>query len=179
MVCVAKVVFIELLDVLLLNAVNDALYAYVGDGLLKFECLLQILCFCLEAEEFALGSVVFDGWIDRRWLNEAVGQLDSLACDSSVVDVVENQSQRAMESTPCCCLTGATICAICSIIQSMDLVVGCPTMVLSSFAAMMRLTVTWMDEPPAEEQFIVGKKQLQLLSIASHIGQDGKIVANL
>jgi hypothetical protein len=40
LVGVAKVVFIELLDVLLLNAVNDVLYTYVGDGLLKFKCLL-------------------------------------------------------------------------------------------------------------------------------------------
>ncbi len=40
LVGVAKVVFIELLDVLLLNAVDDALYTYVGDGLLKFERLL-------------------------------------------------------------------------------------------------------------------------------------------
>ncbi len=40
MVGIAKVVFIELLNVLLLNAVNDALYTYVGDGLLEFERLL-------------------------------------------------------------------------------------------------------------------------------------------
>ncbi len=69
----SKVVLIELLDILLLNAVNDVLYTNVGDGLLKVECLLKILPVCLEAEDFALGSVVFDGWIDRRWLNEAVG----------------------------------------------------------------------------------------------------------
>jgi hypothetical protein len=61
LVGIAKVVLIELLGVLLLNAVNDVLYTYVGDGLLKFKCLLYILCFRLEAEEFALGSVVFDG----------------------------------------------------------------------------------------------------------------------
>jgi hypothetical protein len=61
LVGIAKVVLIELLNVLLLNAVDDALYTYVGDGLLKFKCLLKILCFCLEAEEFALGSVVLDG----------------------------------------------------------------------------------------------------------------------
>ncbi len=72
LVGIAKVVFIELLDVLLLNAVNDALYTYVGDGLLKFKRLLKILCFCLEAEEFALGSVIFDGLIDCWWLNKAV-----------------------------------------------------------------------------------------------------------
>ena len=69
LVGVAKVVFVELLDELLLNAVDDALYTYVGDGLLKVKHLLKILCVCLEAEEFALGSVVFDGWVDRRWLN--------------------------------------------------------------------------------------------------------------
>jgi hypothetical protein len=44
----------------------------------------------------------------------------------------------------------ATICAICSVIRSMDLVVGCPTMVSIGFAAMMRLTVIWTDKPPAE-----------------------------
>jgi hypothetical protein len=74
LVGIAKVVFIELLDVLLLNAVNNALYSNVGDGLLKVERLLKILCVPLEAKEFKLGSVVFDGWIDRRWLNKAVGQ---------------------------------------------------------------------------------------------------------
>jgi hypothetical protein len=40
LVGIAKVVFIELLDLLLINAVNDALYTNVGDGLLKFKCLL-------------------------------------------------------------------------------------------------------------------------------------------
>jgi hypothetical protein len=45
-------------------------------------------------------------WIDRQWLNKAAGRLDSLAYDSSVVDIVENQSQRAMESAPCCCFDG-------------------------------------------------------------------------
>jgi hypothetical protein len=43
LVGIAKVVLIELLDVLLLNAVNDALYTNVGDGLLKVECLLKII----------------------------------------------------------------------------------------------------------------------------------------
>ncbi len=61
LVGIAKVVLIELHNVLLLNAVDDALYTYVGDGLLKVEHLLKILCVCLEAEEFALGSVIFDG----------------------------------------------------------------------------------------------------------------------
>jgi hypothetical protein len=73
LVGIAKVLLIELLDVLLLRAVNDALYTYVGDSLLKVECLLKILCVHLEAEEFVLGSIIFDGWIDCRWLNEAVG----------------------------------------------------------------------------------------------------------
>jgi hypothetical protein len=36
---VAKVVLIELLDVLLLNAVNNVLYTNVGDGLLKVKCI--------------------------------------------------------------------------------------------------------------------------------------------
>ncbi len=91
LVGIAKVVLIELLDILLLNAVNDALYTYVGDGLLKVKCLLKINCVHLEAEEFALGSVVFDGWIDRRWLNEAGGQSNGPACDGSIVDVIKNQ----------------------------------------------------------------------------------------
>ncbi len=73
LVGVAKVVRVELLDVLLLNAVNDALYTYVGDSLLKVERLLKFLRVCLEAEAFTLGSVVFDGWIDRRWLNKVGG----------------------------------------------------------------------------------------------------------
>jgi hypothetical protein len=93
LVGIAKVVFVELLDVLLLNAVNDALYTYVGDGLLKVECLLKILCICLEAEEFALGSAIFDGWIESRWLNEAGGQSNGLACDGSLVDIIKNQCQ--------------------------------------------------------------------------------------
>jgi hypothetical protein len=105
LVGIAKVVFIELLDVLILNAVNDALYI-IGDGLLKVECLLKILCVPLEVEEFVLGSVVFDGWIDCRWLNEAVSRGDGSACDSSIVDVIKNQCQLAMESTPCCCFDG-------------------------------------------------------------------------
>ncbi len=60
LVGIAKVVLIELLNVLLLSAVNDALYTDVGDGLLKVKCLLKILHVRLEAEEFALGSVAFD-----------------------------------------------------------------------------------------------------------------------
>ncbi len=93
LVGVAKVVLIELLDILLLNAVNDALYTYVGDGLLKVECLLKILCVRLEAEEFALGSVIFDGWIDRLWLNKAGGRSNGPACDGSIVNIIENQCQ--------------------------------------------------------------------------------------
>jgi hypothetical protein len=93
LVGVAKVAFIELLNVLLLNAVNDTLYTNDGDGLLKVERLLKILHVCLEAEEFVLGSVILDGWINRRWLNEAVGQGDSPACDRSIVNVIENQCQ--------------------------------------------------------------------------------------
>ena len=38
-------------------------------------------------------------------------------------------------------LTGVTIWAICSVIQSMTSIVGWPTMVSSGFADMMRLTV--------------------------------------
>jgi len=30
-------------------------------------------------------------------------------------------------------------------------VVGCPTITSSGFAAMIRFTVAWTDEPPAEE----------------------------
>jgi hypothetical protein len=93
LVGIAKVVLIELLDVLLLNSIDDALYTYVGDGLLKVKCLLKILYVCLEAEEFALGSVVFDGWIDYRWLNKAVSQSNGPTCDSSIVNVVETQCQ--------------------------------------------------------------------------------------
>jgi hypothetical protein len=151
LVGVAKVFFIELLDVLFLNTVDDALYTYVGDGPLKLKCLLLILCYHIEVEKFALQSVIFDGWIDRRWLNKVGGQFDSLACDSSVVDVVKNQGQIAMESAHAVVLTGATICTISSIIRSMDLVVGCPTIVSSGFATMMRLTIAWMYKPPAEE----------------------------
>jgi hypothetical protein len=90
LVGIAKVVFIELLDVLLLNAVNDALYTDVGDGLLKVKCFLKILCVLLEVEEFVLGSVVFDGWIDCGWLNKGVGLGNGPACDSSVVNVIKN-----------------------------------------------------------------------------------------
>ncbi len=94
LVGIAKVVFIELLDVLLLNAVDDALYTYVGDGLLKIECLLKVLRVRLEAEEFTLGSVNFDGWVDQWWLNEqAGGQSNGPACDGSLVDIIENQCQ--------------------------------------------------------------------------------------
>jgi hypothetical protein len=106
LVVIAKVVLIELLKVLLPNAVDDALYTYVGDGLLKVKHLLKILCVRLEAEEFALGSVIVDGWIDQWWLNEAGGQSNGLACDGSIVDVIENQCQLAMESAPCCCFDG-------------------------------------------------------------------------
>jgi hypothetical protein len=93
LVSIAKVVFIELLDVLLLNAVNDALYTDVGDSLLKVKPLLMILYVCLEAEEFAWGSVVFDGWIDRRWLNKVVSQGNGPVCDSSIVNVIKKQCQ--------------------------------------------------------------------------------------
>ncbi len=93
LVGVAEVVFVELLNVLLLNAVDDALYTYVGDGLLKIKRLLKNLPFRLEAEEFALGSVVFDGWIDCRWLNKAGGQSKGPACEGSIVNAIKNQCQ--------------------------------------------------------------------------------------
>jgi hypothetical protein len=103
LVSVAKVVLIELLDILLLNAVNDALYTYVGDGLFKVECLLKIICVRLEAEKFALGSVIFDGWIDRRWLNEVGSRSNGPACDGSIVDVIKNQCLWPMESATSYC----------------------------------------------------------------------------
>ncbi len=93
LVGIAKVVLIELLNILLLNAVNDALYTYVGDSLLKVEHLLKIRRVCLEVEKFALGSAVFDSWIDRRWLNKASGQSKGPACDGSIVNVIKNQCQ--------------------------------------------------------------------------------------
>ncbi len=93
MAAIAKIAFVGLHDILLLNAVDDALYTYVGDGLLKVEFLLKILPVCLEAEEFALGSVVFNSWIVRRWLNEAGGRSNGPACDGSIVDVIKNQCQ--------------------------------------------------------------------------------------
>jgi hypothetical protein len=74
-----------------------------------------------------------------------VSQSNSLVCDSSVVNVIEWSPPHAVV------LMGTTICTICSIIRSMDLVVGFPTMVLSGFAAMMRLAIALTDEPPAEE----------------------------
>ncbi len=93
LVGIAKVVLIELLDVLLLNAVDDALYTYVGDGLLKVKRLLKVLRVRLEEEEFTLGSVVFNGWVDRWWVNKSGSQSNSPACDASVVDIIKNQCQ--------------------------------------------------------------------------------------
>ncbi len=93
LVGIAKVILIELVDMLLLNAVDDALYTYVGDGLLKVKRLLKILHVRLEVEEFTLGSVVFDGWVDQWWLNEVGGQITSPACDGSIVNIVKNQCQ--------------------------------------------------------------------------------------
>ncbi len=53
----------------------------------------MILHVRLEVEEFALGSVVFDGWVDQWWLNKAGGQSNGLVCDGSIVDIIENQCQ--------------------------------------------------------------------------------------
>ncbi len=55
LVGVDKVVLIELLNVLLLNAVNDALYTYVGDSLLKVERLLKIFVFTWRRRSLRLG----------------------------------------------------------------------------------------------------------------------------
>jgi hypothetical protein len=59
------------------------------------------------------------------------------------VTVALSTSSRANANEPwspphAVVLMGAIIYAICSVIQSMDLVVGCPMMVSSGFAAMMR-----------------------------------------
>jgi hypothetical protein len=58
---------------------------------MKVEHLLKILHVRPEAEDFVLVSVVFDGWIDRPWLIEEVCLGNGPACDSSVVNVIENQ----------------------------------------------------------------------------------------
>jgi len=49
---VTKIFFVEFFDVLLFNAVDDALYAEVGDRLLQVKFLLKFLRFFLEGEYF-------------------------------------------------------------------------------------------------------------------------------
>ena len=90
LVGVSKVVFIEFLDILVFDTVDDALDADVGAR-------------------------------------------DSCSPPQAVV------------------LTGATIWAICSVIRSIASVVGWPTMVSCGLADMIRLTVVWTVDPPADE----------------------------
>ncbi len=61
---VAKIFFIEFFNVLLLDAVNDAMHTNGGTGLLQVKLLLEPLCLGLEGEEVELTCGVFNFWID-------------------------------------------------------------------------------------------------------------------
>ncbi len=50
-----KVLFVEFFNILLFNAVDDALNADVGDRLLQVKFLLKLLCFFLKGEDFEGG----------------------------------------------------------------------------------------------------------------------------
>ncbi len=54
LICLAKIFFVESFNVLLLNAVDDALHTDGGDSLLQVELLLEPLCLGLESEEVEL-----------------------------------------------------------------------------------------------------------------------------
>ncbi len=51
---ITKIVFVEFFNIFFFDVVYDALDPDVDDGLLKVECLLEFLHFCLEVEKFAL-----------------------------------------------------------------------------------------------------------------------------
>ena len=78
LICIAKIFFVDFFNVLLFNAVDDALHADGGDGLLQVELLLEPLRLGLESEEVELTCGVVDFWIDQGRLAKTRGAFYSL-----------------------------------------------------------------------------------------------------
>jgi hypothetical protein len=156
LICVAKIFFVEFFNVLLFNAVvlldavDDALHADGGDGLLQVKLLFEPLCLSLESEEVELTCGVVNFWIDQGRLAETRGAFYYCFCYDFVVCIVQD-ARDPWSPHHAVVLTGATIWAICSVILSMDALVGCLMITSSGFAAMIRFTIAWTDEPLADE----------------------------
>jgi hypothetical protein len=103
LICIAKIFFVEFFNVLLLDAVNDALHADGGDGLLQVKLLLEPLCLGLESEEVKLTCDVVNFWIDQGRLAETCGAFYYRFCYDFVVRIVQDECEGSMESAPCGC----------------------------------------------------------------------------
>ncbi len=100
---VTKIFFVEFFNVLLLDAVDDALHANGGDGLLQVKLLLEPLCLGLESEEVKLTRGVVNFWIDQGLLAKTHGAFYYRFCYDFVVRIVQDECKGSMESAPCSC----------------------------------------------------------------------------
>ncbi len=103
LICIAKIFFVDFFNVLLFNAVDDALHADGGDGLLQVELLLEPLCLSLDSEEVELTRGVVNFWIDQGRLAEMRGAFYYQFCYDFVVRIVQDKCEGSMESAPCGC----------------------------------------------------------------------------
>ncbi len=91
LVGIAKVIFIEFLNVLFFDAVDDTLDSNVGDCLLEIECRLKLLGLCLKAKELALRDEIVDVRMHCRGLDDAISRGDYTASDDGVFRIVKDQ----------------------------------------------------------------------------------------
>ncbi len=103
LICIAKIFFVEFFNALLLDAVDDALHADGGDGLLQVKLLLEPLRLGLESEEVELTHGVINFWIDQGRLAKTRGAFYHRFCYDFVVRIVQDECKGSMESAPCGC----------------------------------------------------------------------------
>ena len=91
LVCISKVVFVELHNVLFFDAVDDSLDANGRDCLLEVKLLLELFGCSLEVEEFPSRCLIINVRVDSWGLSDAIGQSNGVPCNEFVVSIVEDE----------------------------------------------------------------------------------------
>ena len=92
MVGIAKVVFVKFLHVLFFRALNDALDANGGYGLLEVTLFLESLSFVLEGEDFVGARLVVNFGVEGHRFDEGVRCFDYVFRDEGIICVIKDKS---------------------------------------------------------------------------------------
>jgi hypothetical protein len=92
LVGVAKVVFVKSLHVLFFYALDDALDADGGYGLLEVKLFLESLSFVLEGEDFVGALLVINFGVDGHRFDEGIRRFDYVFRDKGIFCVIKDES---------------------------------------------------------------------------------------